>query len=127
MSIFEKAVRAKLRFKSERGIIMTEDLFDLNLPSLDNMAIKLKKQLKESKEESFLDDISAEDTRTKLAFDVVLSVLTTKKEEKNSRVEASEKKVKLQELLALKAEKQKDARKNLSIEELDKEIAELNK
>ena len=125
MSIFEKAVRAKLRFGTNRGIVMTEDLFDLSLKQLNIMAIDLNKQLKESKEESFLDEVSDEDSRVKLAFDIVLSVLTTKKEEAKAQRDAGAKKVEREKIMGILAKKQEDALENLTEEQLVAKLKDL--
>ena len=50
--MFEKASRMKLRFNTQRGVLSVEDLWDLPLIQLDNIAIALNKKLQESKTES---------------------------------------------------------------------------
>jgi hypothetical protein len=125
MSIFEKAVRAKLTFMTDRGVISIQDLFDLSLKRLNAMAIDLNKQLKESKEESFLDDVSDEDTRIKLAFDIVFSVLTTKKEEAKAQKEAGANKIKREKILGILAKKQEDALENLTEDQLLEQLKDL--
>lgn len=47
--MFEKASRMKLRFNTQRGVLSVEDLWDLPLIQLDNIAIALNKKLQESK------------------------------------------------------------------------------
>jgi hypothetical protein len=126
MSIFEKAVRAKLRYATDRGVVMTEDLFDISLGILNKMAMDLNKQVKASTEENFLDDVSEEDSRTKLAFDVVLSVLNTKKEEAKSRKQAGAKKIEREKIMGILAKKQEDALENLSEDALLAKLKELD-
>ena len=50
--MFEKASRMKLRFNTQRGVLSVEDLWDLPLIQLDNIAIALNKKLQESKTEA---------------------------------------------------------------------------
>ena len=127
MSKFEKATRKKLRFQAPVGLITTEDLWDLTLPQLNSIAKDLNKKIKASEEEDFLDEPKAgvEEDTTKLAFDVVLFILETKKKEKEDREQATERKQKKDQLLALLAEKQTAGLRELSEEELKKKIEEL--
>jgi uncharacterized protein YfeS len=120
MSIFEKAVRAKLRYATDRGVVMTEDLFDISLGILNKMAMDLNKQVKASTEENFLDDVSEEDSRTKLA------VLNTKKEEAKSRKQAGAKKIEREKIMGILAKKQEDALENLSEDALLAKLKELD-
>jgi len=116
--LFEKASRLKLRFSSARGLLSVEDLWDLNLTQLNTLAVSLKKKMKETAEESFLEEKSEEDTVVKLQFDITLNILETKKVEKKDREQASEKKIKNQKILGVIAERQDEELKSKSIEEL---------
>ena len=57
--MFERASKLKLRFNTEKGMVTTEDLWDLpllqrNAVDLDSLAKNLNKAVKESGEESFV-------------------------------------------------------------------------
>ena len=114
--IFEKATRAKLRFRTEKGNLSVEDMWDLNLQQLNRIAKRLNKEIKESSEEDFLEEKSAVDVEAKLQFDIVLYILETKKAETKARKEASTKKAEKEKLLSLLAEKQDEAMKGLTEE-----------
>lgn len=117
--MFSKATRLKIRFQTTSGFLTVEDLWDLPLSKLNIIAKNLNKQLKTQKdEEDFLDEKSAEDTETKLKFDIVLSILETKKAENKEASESSEKKLYNQKILALIAAKQEDDLKSKSVDEL---------
>lgn len=66
--MFEKASRMKLRFNTQRGVLSVEDLWDLPLIQLDNIATALNKKLQESKTESFIK------TRTKDTTELELKI-----------------------------------------------------
>ena len=42
-NLFEKASKMKLRFSTTKGVLSTEDLWDLSLESLDRIAKNLKR------------------------------------------------------------------------------------
>lgn len=59
MNLFEKAVRRKLRFKTDRGDISLEEVLDMPLSSsngfnLDDLAKSVKRRLDASAEDSFV-------------------------------------------------------------------------
>lgn len=122
---FEKASRIKLRFKSDKGSLTVEQLWDLTLEELNSIAIALNKTLKDAKEEDFLKTKSVEDTKTKLAFDIVLYILETKKAEMDKKKEDRDKKAKKEKLLEILDKKREDSLHNLSEEELLKKLNEL--
>jgi len=123
--MFEQASKIKLRFATTIGNLSTEDLWDLPLSTLNRMAKKYKKALKENEEEDYLQEKSDEDTITKLRFDLVLRVLQVKLAEKKAREIASKKKEERQKLLGILAKKQDESLESLSEEELKKRIEEL--
>lgn len=54
-NIFELAARGKIRFASKRfASLSVEDLFDLSLPELDEIAKGINRSINSEKEESFL-------------------------------------------------------------------------
>lgn len=118
--MFEKASKIKLRFPSSKGMLTTEDLWDLSLQQLNSLAKDLNKKVKESAEPDFLEVKSDSDTITKLQFDIVIQVLTKKKEEGTARAEAAANKAKNARILELIGKKQDAALENLSEEELKK-------
>ncbi len=120
--LFEKATRQKLKFNTPRGVLRTEDLWDLPLTQLNTLAKKLKKELKADAEEDFLADVSTEDATLKLMFDVVLYILTVKKDEKVARDNAQAKKAEKQKLLKLLGDAQDEELKKLTPAQLQAKI-----
>jgi hypothetical protein len=125
MSKFEKASRMKLSFVTDKGVIVTEDLWDLPLSKLNKLAVSLNKEVKASSEENFLEETSVEDATTKLRFDIVLSILETKKAERDARAEASSRKAEREKIMGILAKKQDDALETMTEAELQKKLDEL--
>lgn len=130
MSIFELASREKIRFNVSKGVITTEDLWELNLESLDTIAKGLNREIRDSREdESF---INARSTRTKafataeLKFEVVKRVIEVKLEEKEKKAIALEKSQKRAQLIELIGKKELTALEGQSVEDLKKALAELD-
>lgn len=123
--MFEKATRLKLRFESRVGNLSVEDLWDLPLTKLNDLAKSLNKQIKESKEEDFLEEKSSEDTVTQLKFDITFHILKTKKDEKEAKNLASAKKAEREKIMEILSKKQDDALENLDEESLRKRLEEL--
>lgn len=123
--MFEKASRMKLRFVSARGLLMPEDLWDLSLTSLNALAKELNGKLKAAEQEDFLQEAKPSNTELKLAFEIVLHILQTKKAEKDAREAAGEKAEKKQKLLEILARKQDASLEGLSEDDLKAQIAAL--
>lgn len=124
---FERASRGKLRFTTNRGQLLTEDLWDLKLEDLDNLAINLNKQVKEKEENSFITTTrktkAVEDIE--LRFDIVKHIIDVKLSEKaaaENKKLVNAKREKLEELLDAK---RNEALASKSIEEIEAELKAL--
>ena len=126
MNIFELATCKRYRYPFH-GIITTEDLWAPNLEQLDEIYCTLKAEAdKEVVTESLLsvrrtsdyDILSSKCEVVKRVFDVKLE----KQKEAEKAVENKEKK---ERILALIKDKQDEALKNMSAEELTKMLEEL--
>lgn len=124
--MFEKAARLKIRFNTDRGQLTVEDLWQLPLTSatgrinLDDIAKGLQRDVRASAETtSFVDDAAdgpSEDLQ--LAFDIVKHVIAVRKAERDEAKSAEKKREDKQKILALIADKQDEALKGKSLEEL---------
>lgn len=117
MSMFEKAIRTKVRFPF-KGLISTEDLFDLSVENLDSIFKTLNSQLKQVKEESLLTTKSKQDEELDLKIEIVKHVVKTKLEEEQNRLKAKDQKEKKQKILEILATKQDADLQNKSVDEL---------
>jgi hypothetical protein len=128
--MFEKASRKKLRFDTVKGLVTTEDLWDMPLTradsfSLDDLAKSLNRALKESEEESFVVKKSSENTILDLKFSIVKHVIKTRLAEIEERENAAATKAKKEKILAIIADKEDDSLKDKSISALKKMVADL--
>lgn len=124
-NLFEKASKMKLRFSTTKGILSTEDLWDLSLESLDKIAKNLYKQIKESEEISFISEKSSEDTLASMKLEIVKFVITFKMDEAKEKKLRAEK-LSLKKRIADEIAKKKDNKiSEMSIEELEKVYNEL--
>lgn len=118
--MYKEASKQKLRFQTNKGTLTLEQLWDLSLSDLDNLAVNLDETYKKSKGKSFLDKKTASDKTIKLQFDIVLDVLQTKVTEAEAAQEARNAKEHNQKIIELISAKKDDALKGKSIKELEK-------
>lgn len=131
-NIFEYATRRKLRFSMNRGIIMTEDLWDLNLESLNTLAKSLNKKIKESEEEDFIGKKksgpkSYQEKDLEAQFEIVKHVIKVKLDEQEKRKESMAKAETLRRLRDKLAAAQDRDLDSKSADELKKMIEDLEK
>ena len=123
--LFETATRNKMRFPF-RGMISVEDLWDLSLTNLDSVFKTLNAEAKKSEEESLLETKSKENEELSNKIEIVKYIVNIKLEEKKTRENARKNAEMKQRLLEIKAKRQDAALENLSDEDLDKMLAELD-
>ena len=126
MNIFERAARNKLRFSSNRGLLITENLFDLNLEDLNKIAIDVNSTLKEQTQESFIEvKTNSVQKELELKLDILKHVIESKQKAAKAaetRMENATRKRILEEALV----KKKDAElMKMSAEDIAKELEKL--
>lgn len=123
-NIFEYAVENKLRFPY-KGSIGTEDLYNLSVNELDSIYKNLKREEKKADEDSLLTTQSKEDISLTVKIEIVKTIVAKKLAKDEERKKAKENKEKREKLLEIKAQRENAALENMSDEELDKALAEL--
>lgn len=120
MDNFKKASREKLRFNTSKGVLSTEQLWDLPQTALANAIKDVKKILKKDDDDelSFLDDSKVVDKENQLRFDILKDVYQTNKNEAQALREQAETKQNNQKIMALIAEKEDEGLKNKTVDEL---------
>lgn len=119
MESYKLASKEKLRFNTTKGLLSVEQLWDLSVSDLDALAVSLETEYQTSGKKSFVVKSSAKDKTTKLKFDVVLDVLTTKVDEQQALTEAKEIRDHNKKILGLIADKQDESLKGKSIKQLE--------
>ncbi|EJS6255188.1 hypothetical protein N1226_004987 [Escherichia coli] len=119
--MFDKATRMKLRFESNKGLLSVEQVWDLSLAALNEMAKGLSRQVKaaETDEEDFIGTKSNVDSELQLRFDVVKHIIGVKLKERDDSRDAAERKANNQIILELIQRKKQQELESKSVEELE--------
>ncbi len=126
---FERASRIKLRVMDKWTV---EDLWDLHLqsatnkPNLDDIGMALRRELRSSGEEASLITPTVKvNEKVQLAFDIVKHIIDVRLADAKVLSESKAKADEKQRLLSLLADKQDEALRGKSIEEIREMIAKL--
>lgn len=123
--LFINATRNNYQFPF-RGMVNVIDLWDLSLANLDLVFKTLNAEAKKSEEESLLNTKSKEDEEISNKIEIVKYIVSVKLDEKKKREDAKKNAEMRQRLLEIKAKRQDAALENMSDEDLDKALAELD-
>jgi len=121
---FVNATRKKYRFQSNKGPLTVEDLWDLNLTSLDNIAVELDEKIQKAGRRSFIDRRSPSTTEDSAKLDIIKFVIETKQLETDAAKARAEKATQKEFLNSLLEKKKLAQLENLTPEQIQ---AELNK
>ena len=128
-TMFEMATQFKFRYPF-KGMITTEDLWDLSLAQLDIVYRNLKKELNAISEDGLLatksveEGVKANDLKNKL--EVVKYIFNTKKAAEELTRMAAENAMQRKRIMEVLAKKQDNALENMSEEDLQKMLSELD-
>lgn len=124
-NIFEIAVREKYTYNF-RGLIKTEDLYDLKLTDLDAIYKSLKSDLAQLGEDSLIDSVDTEAKETiNNKIEIVKAVVDYKREVKKNLEEAKAKAETKRRLKDLIAQKKNEELEGKSLDELEAMLASL--
>ena len=128
INIFEIAVRAKLRFATPRFAgVSVEDLFDLSLRELDDVAKGINRQINAEKEESFLsENKNAVRKDLELKLEILKHIIGVKETEKAERIAAQNKAAQRQQLIDNLAAAEQREQQAKTPEQLRAELAALD-
>lgn len=120
--MFKEASRLKLRFSTPIGLLSIEDLWDLPLESktkvnLDSIAILLNREIKDTKEESFISK-SKVNPVTELKLEIVKAIIEIKLKEASDKLQAKIKAEQRNKIDAIISKKEDESLESKSLEEL---------
>lgn len=118
--MFKKASKLKLRFATTKGHVTTEDLWDLPLRNLDNLAKDLSKAVKESGEESFIVKRNRVNTILDLKFSIIKQIIKDRLEEAEHKENETANKARKNKILDIIEDKENEGLRDESISNLKK-------
>jgi len=124
-NIFEKASKQKLRFVTSKGMISSEDLWDMSLQSLDIIAKKVNKEVKESAEESFITEKTTSNAEATLKLEMLKHVIAWRLDLKGKAANRLAKRAKIATLKSFIEAKSMQELGEKSSEDLQKMLADL--
>jgi len=122
--MFEQASKMKLRFTTPKGLINVEDIWDLPLESLDDLAKGLNRSIKESDEESFIVKKTKANNRLNLQFEIVKYIIKDKLEAIEALENRLANKARKEKIMNIISEKEDNSLKNKSVAALKKMLDE---
>lgn len=124
--MFEQASRLSIRFDSPSiGRVTTEDLWNLSLTELDEIAKDLNKEVKESEEESFIIKTTQVNKAVTLKFDLVKHVIKVLLDESEKIVNEINRKAKKEKILSIMARKEDEEMQGKTHEELSEMLDDI--
>ena len=120
MNIFEKASKKKLRFATAKGGVSVEDLWDVPMATLNVIALALDKSLSETANKSFIEDSPTVNSDDQLRFDVVKSIITTRRANKDAASKSAATKAQNARILEILARKEDAALNDMDPDDLRK-------
>lgn len=124
--LFIQATRLKTRFKTSQGSLTVEDLWDLNLESLDCLAVGLDEAIQKAGTKSFIGKRNTKVATDELAFAVVKHVIDTKLAEAEQAKQRAANQNEREFLRGLLRERQTEELKNLPREEIEARLKVLD-
>ena len=123
-NIFEAASKNKYRYPY-KGMITTEDLWDLTPAQLDIVYKTLNKGVSEAQVSSLMCKVTEVDAELLNKIEIVKYIFNSKEAEAETRKNDAVKSAKKQHILDILAKKQEDALQSMSEDELKKMLDEL--
>ena len=124
INIFQYAAKNKLRFPY-RGSITVEDLYELPVEALDSIYKTLKREEKDTKEESLL-ETSKPNKELEVKIEIIKTIVEEKQAAANKAKKAAATRAKKQRIMEAIAKKDEEAMDSATKEELQAMLEELD-
>lgn len=124
-NLFEKATKGKYRYQF-KGVIATEDLWDLSVQNLDIIFKSLNAELKQVSEESLLQTKSVADEELENKIAIIKYIVEVKVQEATKKSQEKAQREQREKILEIIESKQNQSLQEMSIEELQKMLNESN-
>lgn len=123
--LFINASRKKYTFPTTKGQIDTSDLWDLNLESLDRIAVAIDESITKVGTKSFISKRANSTKELDERLEIVKYIIQVKQEEADERKTRAEKLAKKDRLQEILAKKEDQSLESLSVDDIKKLIAEV--
>lgn len=124
-TLFITASRKKFRFETAKGLLSAEDLWDLNLNSLDAIAVALDDKIQKLGRKSFVAKRAASTSDLNDQLEILKFVIGTKIAEDEQKKVKADKESQKAFLNTLLEKKKTEQMEGLSVEEIQKQLASL--
>lgn len=124
-SMFELAVRSKYRFVSKKGLLAIEDLYDLKLTDLDDIAKNVFHDLKQSQDVSFISNKTKGSKELELKLDILKYIIDIRMKEEDKKKTRNKNLETINQLKQIALRKQDEKLNNMEMDEILKEIKRL--
>lgn len=119
--MFENASRKKFRFQTKRGMLSTEDLWDIPLIELDGVARALTRQ-KADAEISFISPERHNNDELDQKLQIVVHIIGVRMKEHDDRQQEAARAAERQRILSIIDRKENEALEGLTLEELREKL-----
>lgn len=121
---FLQATKQNLRFATSRGFLTTEDLWALSLRDLDSLALHVDAQINAAPKKSFITETVKADSEDVLRLEILKAVIADKIADRDAAKIRADKRARQTFLKDLIEKKKADELGNLSLDDLQKQLAE---
>lgn len=122
--MYKKASKKQLRISTLRGSLTVEQLWNLSLAELNEIAIGLDKELEQSSGKSYIKENNTEDSDDKLRRNIVVDIIETKQKDSDEYSKSLATKQRNQNILEIIEKKKQGSLEDMSVEDLEKMLAE---
>jgi len=117
--MYKEASRVGLRFNCDRGVVTTEDLWNLPETELDEIYRELSSMKRSSESDSLLEANETEDKTLELKLGIVKDVFETKREERDAAKRRTASRMRKQRILEIIHNKKDADLQDKTLEELE--------